>query len=114
MSLTVQIEDAGEFEVLVLSGEVDLSTLPRFTDAVNRSVSQGHQVVAIDLEMITVLDDAALGIVLGVANRLRREHRELILICSNERITRYLESTGVASLITVVPALSLINIDRNS
>ena len=114
MSLTIQTEDAGEYEVLVLSGEVDLSTLPRFTDAVNRSVSQGHQVVAIDLEMITVLDDAALGIVLGVANRLRREHRELILICSNERITRYLESTGVASLITVVPALSLINIDRNS
>jgi len=112
--LTIQTEDAGEYEVLVLSGEVDLSTLPRFTDAVNRSVSQGHQVVAIDLEMITVLDDAALGIVLGVANRLRRENRELILICSNERITRYLESTGVASLITVVPALSLINIDRNS
>lgn len=106
MSLSIQREIAGDIEVLVLSGEVDLSTLPLLTDILNKVIIQGPAGIAIDLEMVTVLDDAALGIILGAASRLRREHRRLALVCANERITRYLEATGVASLVTVVPALS--------
>lgn len=96
----------GEIEVLVLTGEMDLSTLPQFTDALNKSALQGAPVVALDLEMISVLDDAALGIMLGVASRMRRMNRQLVLVCRNERIVSHLESTGVASLIPVHGALS--------
>ena len=109
MALSVQREIAGDIEVLVLSGEVDLSTLPRLTDALNKTVAQGQPIVALDLEMVTVLDDAALGIVLGVASRLRRDQRQLVLVCANQRITEFLESTGVSSLVTLIPSLSALS-----
>jgi anti-anti-sigma factor len=112
VSLSIQREIAGNIEVLVLSGEVDLSTLPRFTDALNKIVIQGQSTVALDLEMVTVLDDAALGIVLGSASRLRRDHRQLVLVCANQRITDFLQSTGVASLVTLVPSLSALSAQR--
>lgn len=112
MSLSFQRETFGEIEVLVVSGEVDLSTLPRFTDALSKSVFQGTPVVALDLEMVTVLDDAALGIILGVASRLRQTRRRLILICRNERIVSHLETTGVASLVSVHHALSSFTLDK--
>ncbi len=111
MSLSLQHEIFGKIDVLVLSGEVDLSTLPRLTDALNKSVLQDAPVVALDLEMVTVLDDAALGIILGVASRLRQMNRRLILVCGNERIVRYLEMTGVTSLVSVYQALSSFTFD---
>ena len=110
MSLSIQRELVGDCDVLLLSGEVDLSTLPRFTDALNKSAIEGRPVVAVDLEMVTVLDDSALGIVLGVASRLRQEHRQLVLVCANQRITSHLAATGVTPLVNVVSSLSALDI----
>lgn len=105
MSLTVRHEIAGDVDVITLCGDVDLSTLPRLTDALNRVVADGHQRVVVDLEAITVIDDAALGILLGVASRLRRMERQLVVVCANSRIVDHLASTGVATLIPVVESL---------
>lgn len=108
MSLSVRRETVGDVDVIALSGAVDLSTLPRFTDALNRAVSDGRSVVAVDLEAISVIDDAALGTLLGVASRLRRADRRMVLISSDPRIVEHLEATGVASIIPVVPSLSTV------
>lgn len=108
MSLSVHREVVGGVDVIAVSGAVDLSTLPRFTDALNRAVSDGSPVVAVDLDSISVIDDAALGILLGVASRLRRADRRLFLVSSDSRIVEHLEATGVASIIPVVPSLSTV------
>lgn len=108
MSLSIRRDTVGGVEVLALTGAVDLSTLPRFTDALNRAVAESSSVVAVDLEEISVIDDAALGILLGVASRLRRTDRRLFLVISNSRIVEHLESTGVASIIPVVAALTMV------
>lgn len=108
MSLSVRCEVVDGVDVIALSGAVDLSTLPRFTDALNRAIADGQLVVAVDLEAIAVIDDAALGILLGVASRLRRVDRRLVLVGSDPRIVEHLEVTGVASIIPVVPSLSML------
>lgn len=106
MSLSVRHEIVGGVDIIALNGAVDLSTLPRVTDALNRAVADGRPVVAVDLESISVIDDAALGTLLGVASRLRRAERRLVLISSDSRVVEHLEATGVASIIPVAPSLS--------
>ncbi|MGA0877670.1 MAG: STAS domain-containing protein [Ilumatobacteraceae bacterium] len=106
MSLSLRRETVGGVDILALNGAVDLSTLPRVADALNRAVAEGQPVVAVDLEAISVIDDAALGTLLGAASRLRREDRRLVLISSDSRIVQHLEATGVASIVPVVPSLS--------
>lgn len=108
MSLSIRREIVGGVDVISLSGAVDLSTLPRFTDALNRAVSDGQPVVAVDLDAISVIDDAALGTLLGIASRLRRTDRRLVLVSSDSRIVEHLEATGVASIIPVAPSLSTV------
>lgn len=112
MSLSVRRDVVGEVDVIALTGTVDLSTLPRFTDALNRAVAEGRPVVAVDLEAISVIDDAALGILLGAASRLRRADRRLVLVISDSRIVEHLEATGVASIIPIVPSLSTVTSPR--
>lgn len=108
MSLSVRLETLDGIDVIALTGAVDLSTLPRLADALNRAVSVGQPVVAVDLEAISVIDDAALGTLLGAASRLRRDGRRMVIVGSDSRVTDHLAATGVASIIPVVNSLGAV------
>ena len=70
MKLSSSATIIGENYVIGFVGELDLSTLPQLSDLLNKAINQSHQHVALDLDGITVLDDAALGILLGAASRM--------------------------------------------
>lgn len=82
-------------------GELDLSTLPRLSDAFQQVVTQHSSRVAIDLDGITVLDDAALGILLGLAARIRAQDGHIYLISSNPKINEYLHKMGINLIIPI-------------
>ena len=97
--------------VIGLVGELDLSTLPQLSDLLNKAVNQTHQHIALDLDGITVLDDAALGILLGAASRIRINGGQMSVVCSNPKIVDYLQRTQLDRIIPL--ANSVHNIPRS-
>ena len=97
--------------VIGFVGELDLSTLPQLSDLLNKAMNQNHQHIALDLDGITVLDDAALGILLGAASRIRINGGQMSVVCSNPKIVDYLQRTQLDRIIPL--ANSVHNIPRS-
>lgn len=105
MNLSSHNSRIGDVQVLGLTGELDLSTLPRLSDLLNKTIHQMTGLLALDLDGITVLDDAALGILLGAASRLRANGGHMHLVCSNPRIVEYLERMRLDSIIPLAKSV---------
>lgn len=97
--------------VIGFVGELDLSTLPQLSDLLNKAMNQTHQHIALDLDGITVLDDAALGILLGAASRIRINGGQMSVVCSNPKVVDYLQRTQLDRIIPL--ANSVHNIPRS-
>jgi len=97
--------------VIGLTGELDVSTLPTLNDLLNKAINQNHVHLALDLDGITVLDDAALGILLGASSRIRINGGRMSVVCSNPKIADYLKRTQLDLIIPL--ATSVHNIPRN-
>ncbi len=98
MELRLTQRDVSGRAVLALDGVADLASLPRLHDALQRLVGGGGETtgVAIDLDGVTVLDDATLGLLLGAAATARARGHELVVVCSDERLRRRLSDTRVS------------------
>jgi anti-sigma B factor antagonist len=97
--------------VIGFVGELDLSTLPKLSDLLNKAINDNHVHLALDLDGITVIDDAALGILLGAASRIRINGGRMYVVCSNPKISDYLKRTQLDLIIPL--ATSVHDIPRN-
>lgn len=103
MSLQCSDEMLDDRVVVTLSGAVDLSTVGVLRDHLLRVVTNhpGWTVV-IDLDEVVSLDDAGLGILLGLAGRAREHGGELRLVCAPGRLRDRLSLTGADRAVRVV------------
>jgi anti-sigma B factor antagonist len=106
MELVCTLTTLAERPVLQVSGEVDLATLPYFRDQLVRAITQHHgATLAVDLDGVTALDDAGLGMLLGAAGRAREQGGDLAVVTSNERLRARLALTGLDRAIVVQSSL---------
>lgn len=94
--------------VLALDGTADLAALPQLHAACHRLVrgaGPGTH-VAVDVDGAVVLDDAALGLLLGVAATARSNGATLRVVCSDERLRSRLAATRFDRAVDVVASLS--------
>ena len=96
MDLHLRTDCVGEMPVLVVDGEVDLSTLPRLRNALARLVVDhpGARLAA-DISAVSSLDDCGLGILMGAAAHARATGGDLALLCRSERLRERLALTGL-------------------
>lgn len=107
MDLLCRTITVGDVPALAVSGELDLASIPILRDAIVRLLSSTEgRMVAIDLDGVTVLDDAGLGVLLGAADRAREQGGDVVLVCSNERLRARFERSGLARAIEVRDRLS--------
>lgn len=87
-------------------GDIDLSTIPHFTQTLFRTID-GHPAkhVALDLDEVGVLDDVGLGIILGVAGRIRSNGGELMVIAAGSSLRKRLAITGFDRAVKCVGSL---------
>ena len=97
--------------VIGFTGDLDLSTLPKVSDLLTKAINATHSHLALDLDGITVLDDAALGVLLGTASRIRTNGGQMYVVCSNPKIVDYLQRTQLDRIIPL--ANSVHDIPRN-
>lgn len=102
MDLTLRRANVGDTHVLMASGDIDLPSLPRFTDALARLVADapGSRVV-VDLDGTGIVDDAALGLLLGAAGRARSGGGDMTVVSTESRLRTRLAETGFDRAVTV-------------
>ena len=111
MNLSSHATLIDDIYVVGFTGELDMSTLPKLSDLLNKAINANHVQLALDLDGITVLDDAALGILLGAASRIRINGGYMYVVCSNPKISDYLKRTQLDLIIPL--ATSVHDIPRN-
>ncbi len=87
--------------VVVLQGELDLFTAPRFLMVLLESIEHGARRVVVDLTEVTFVDSTALGALIGAGKRLGGVEGSLAIVCPPGSIRRLLELTSLDSIIEI-------------
>ncbi|MEJ7764238.1 MAG: STAS domain-containing protein [Acidimicrobiales bacterium] len=96
MDLAIEVDDSRSPQVvLVVRGEVDIATAPRLREKLVELASQGAKQVVVDLDGVDFLDSTGLGVLIGGMKRLRGLDGDLTLVCTQPRILKVFEITGL-------------------
>jgi anti-sigma B factor antagonist len=91
--------------VVELDGEADLAAAPQLSQLLNRGLAEAERRIVVDLDGLTVLDDTALGLLIGAAAAARRQGRALELLSTNERVRRRLLDTRIDRIVDIVESV---------
>ncbi len=96
MDLGIDVDDSRPPHVLVaVQGEVDIATAPKLRERLVELASQGAKQVVVDLDGVEFLDSTGLGVLIGGMKRLRGLDGDLTLVCTQPRILKVFEITGL-------------------
>jgi anti-sigma B factor antagonist len=99
MELGLEVDESrAPYTVLSVKGEIDVYSAPRLRERLVELVSQGHRQIVVDLEGVDFLDSTGLGVLVGGLKRLRSHDGELSIVCSQSRILKVFEITGLTSV----------------
>jgi anti-sigma B factor antagonist len=101
MDLGFEVDHRGGYAVLAVRGEVDVYTAPRLRERLIELVSQGSHQVVVDLEGVDFLDSTGLGVLVGGLKRLRSHDGDMILVCTQPRILKVFEITGLTKVFSI-------------
>jgi anti-anti-sigma factor len=110
MHLRSRFRRVGDTVVVELDGDADLASVPQLAQALSRALDQatGGEArldVIVDLDALTVLDDAALGQLIGAAAAARRRNFTVRVLVTGDRIRRRLRDTRVDEIVEVIETL---------
>lgn len=107
MELMLRRTQVAGRHVLVVTGDVDLGSLPKFNDSLSRLVADDPgNVVVVDLDGAGLVEDAALGILLGTNGRARSADGNLVVVCTEPRLRKRLSETGFDQAVSVTTSIS--------
>lgn len=101
MDLGLEVSERDGVAVLEVRGEVDVYTAPRFRERLIEVVTDGHRRVVVDLEGVDFLDSTGLGVLVGGLKRLRSLDGDLLLVCTQSRILKVFEITGLTKVFSI-------------
>jgi anti-sigma B factor antagonist len=91
--LETSTRQADGFEVLDVTGEIDVYTAPQFKEAVNSIIAAGQKDLIINMARVTYMDSSGFGTLLSATKRLRPEGGTVNLVACNSAIERMLKIT---------------------
>jgi anti-sigma B factor antagonist len=102
MELGLEVDDSrSPYTILTVKGEVDVYSAPRLREKLVELVSEGHRQIVADLESVAFLDSTGLGVLVGGLKRLRSNDGDLQLVCSQPRILKVFEITGLTTVFRI-------------
>lgn len=103
MHLRGRSRKLGDVVVVELDGDADLAAIPQLAQILTRALIDADMTgVVVDLDGLTVLDDAALGQLIGAAATARRRDLTFALACTNERLVGRLRETRIAEIVEIL------------
>ena len=101
MDLGLNVKEQGNYTVLSVLGEVDVYTAPKFRERLIELVTEGKHHIVVDLDGVDFLDSTGLGVLVGGLKRVRSHDGDLALVCTQRRILKVLEITGLTKVFTI-------------
>lgn len=95
MDLSVVRHSHEPFEVLEVSGEVDVYTALRLREAIVSAIDDGHTRLIVDVEQVQFLDSTGLGVLVGALKRVRADGGSLDIVCTQPRLLKIFQITGL-------------------
>ena len=95
MELSLTSRTEGDFEIIEVGGEIDVYTAPKLREAIVAAVDAGHTHLIIDVQKVEFLDSTGLGVLVGALKRVRADGGSLDIVCTQERILKIFEITGL-------------------
>lgn len=101
MDLGLDVTERDGCAVLAVAGEVDVATVPRLREQLHGLVAQGSNRIIVDLDGVDFLDSTGLGVLVGALKRVRSNDGELSLVCTQPRIRKVFEVTGLTKVFSL-------------
>lgn len=95
MGLDLEVAEQNGWAVVAVTGEVDMATAPRLREHLVSLMGEGRHRIVVDLDAVDFLDSTGLGVLVGALRRVRTHEGELALVCSQPRILKGFEITGL-------------------
>lgn len=93
--------------IVTVEGVVDLASIAQLRDVLLRAVhTNPAATIVVDVDAVTAIDDAGLGILLGAAAAARQAQGDLEIVCRSERLRVRLERTRLDRAIAVRQSIS--------
>ena len=94
--MDVDVERWGDEAVVTLTGELDTATSRSLRATLGSLVDDGVRVVRVRASGLSFLDAAGLGVLIGVARRVREVGGSLHLESASRQVSRVVALSGVA------------------
>ena len=101
MDLRLDVSEQDGWSVLQVGGEIDVATAPRLREQLIKLVNEERFRIVVDLESVDFIDSTGLGVLIGALKRVRSRDGDLHLVCSDDRILRVFEITGLDQIFTI-------------
>jgi anti-sigma B factor antagonist len=85
----------------MVSGEVDVATVPKMREQLHNLVARGDNHIVVDLDAVDFLDSTGLGVLVGALKRVRSSGGDLQLVCTQPRIRKVFEVTGLTKVFAI-------------
>ncbi|CAN5704577.1 anti-sigma factor antagonist BldG [soil metagenome] len=101
MDLGLDVSQRDDWAVVAVTGEVDVATAPRLREQLVNLVTDGNHRIVVDLDGVDFLDSTGLGVLVGALKRVRTHDGELALVCTQLRILKVFEITGLTKVFSI-------------
>jgi anti-sigma B factor antagonist len=105
MQLRTEVRKITGWTVVNVYGEVDVATTPELREVLVGLVGDGATRLILDLDGVDFIDSTGLGTIISALKRARTHGGDLRLVCTQARITRLFEITGLDKAVPLLPSL---------
>jgi anti-sigma B factor antagonist len=95
MEVRTDVSEVEGWTVVTVHGEIDVATSPMLRERLIDLVNGGAKRLVLDLEAVDFLDSTGLGTIVSLLKRVRTHGGDLRLVCTDARIRRLFEITGL-------------------
>ena len=101
MDLKLAVQDHGDQAMINVGGEIDLATSPQLQAVLVVLVDRGLHQLIIDLEQVSFLDYAGVGMLVDARRRVQEHGGSLRLVRPAPLVRRVLEVTGMTAVFPI-------------
>jgi anti-sigma B factor antagonist len=101
------VSDVDGLVVVAIAGALDMATMPRLRDRLVRVISEHPgETVVLDLDGLSVIDDAGLGVLVGALRRARVHGGDVALVCTGAELLELFALTRLDRAFAIHPDLT--------
>jgi anti-sigma B factor antagonist len=105
MDLKLAVQDHGDHATIEVGGEIDLATCPRLQAVLADLVDRGFHQLIVDLEQVSFLDCAGIGVLVDARRRVQEHGGSLKLVRPRPCVRRVLALTGMTTMFSIDTSL---------